>query len=282
MAINTKISETALMMASLRALSNYEPYEAVRTHDSYAEIFLPDDRKAALSTPGSREKIKKAVPKGLYEYLIARTKYFDEIFVHHLKNNFEQIVLLGAGFDSRPYRFEHLIKNTKIFEADATATQVHKLSILRKTRISIRHRNIIFVPINFETDDLIATLSQYGYDNSVKTLFLWEGVTFYLRSETVIGTLKTLRENSSAGSRICFDFQTMQTSSDLISTGLEDEVIKFAIEADKIASFVKDSGYSIVEHLTSMEMEKRFLTLQSGDLFGKIDSKMNFLLLEHD
>jgi O-methyltransferase involved in polyketide biosynthesis len=44
-------------------------------------------------------------PKGIYEYVIARTKYFDAVFIEALENSFDQIVIFGAGFDSRALRF---------------------------------------------------------------------------------------------------------------------------------------------------------------------------------
>jgi len=59
----------------------------------------------------------------MYEYLIARTAFFDDIVEQALRENIPQIVFLGAGYDSRPYRFKDLIKETSIFELDIHTTQ---------------------------------------------------------------------------------------------------------------------------------------------------------------
>jgi methyltransferase (TIGR00027 family) len=281
MSMNDKISETAITTASLRALSNYETDVTVQCHDEFAELFLPEDRQTALRTLNSREKIKEHIPKGMYEYVIARTKYFDGVFVDAIKDPIEQIVFLGAGYDSRSYRFNPLITTTKIFELDMKPTQDHKLACLRKNNIAVHH-NISFIPMNFETDDPIAMLCQYGYDKAKQTLFLWEGVTFYLSHDTVTRMLRRLKEHSGVGRRVCFDFQTVQCERELIQTGLQDEVIKFGIEAGKIVNFVNAHQYRVIEHITARDMERRFLTLQNGELFGRIMPLMNFLLIEHE
>ncbi|KNY27902.1 class I SAM-dependent methyltransferase [Pseudobacteroides cellulosolvens] len=276
---NVKPSETAMIMASLRALSNFEEEEAVRTNDMIAACFLPEDRKSVLEDKNERNKIKSMIPKGLYEYVISRTKYIDQVFINAFKNGIEQMVFLGAGYDSRPYRYNTLIGNTKIFEADTKATQEYKKHILIKNGIEIRE-NITYVGVDFEKDDLFKLLYENGYDAIKRTLFIWEGVTFYLSETTVVEMLKKIRENSIAGSQICFDFQTIAGKEDLISTGIKEEEIKFGIEAGKIDSFVAENGYATVEHINSSGMENKFLTLENGILFGSIAQIMNFLLIE--
>src|SRR5512133_1649614 len=134
----TKISETAVIVASLRALSNYEPDKKFNCNDHYAELFLHDKKRIPLQDSQVREMIRKAIPKGMYEYVIARTKYVDGVFLDALKQNIKQIVILGAGFDSRPYRFQELIDKTKIFEVDTEATQQYKLSLLTNKADSIK------------------------------------------------------------------------------------------------------------------------------------------------
>lgn len=280
MSIDNKFSETAIAIASLRALSYYETEKVRNSNDCFAEIFLPDEKQASLNNPELRGIIKKQIPKGMYEYVIARTKYFDKIYSDALNNNIEQIVLLGAGYDSRPYRFFNSIINTKIYELDAAPTQAYKLSCLKKNNIEI-HQNICYTPVNFETDDPISALCSCGYEKEKQTLFLWEGVTFYLSNDTVTRMLSLLKDNSSCGSQICFDFQTVHNDSDLIKTGLKDEEIKFGIKSGEITKFINEHTYQVIEHLTADEMEKRFLTLQNGECIGRIAPIMNFILIEH-
>ncbi|QTL97435.1 SAM-dependent methyltransferase [Iocasia frigidifontis] len=279
MKMEERASETAMITASLRALSNYEEEERIRSNDNIAECFLPEERKTVLKEKREREKIKAQIPKGLYEYVISRTKYIDRVLLDAVKNDTVQVVFLGAGYDSRAYRLNALLRNTKIFEVDAKPTQEYKISLLHKFGIEIS-KNIRYVAVNFEKDELFKKIYESGYDAQEKTLFIWEGVTFYLSERTVIKTMKKIRENTIIGSRVCFDFQTISSESDLINTGIKEEEIKFGIETDKIESFVSENGYAIVEHINSTDMEKEFLTLENGNLFGKIMPIMNFLLIE--
>jgi O-methyltransferase involved in polyketide biosynthesis len=59
----------------------------------------------------------------MYEYIIARTKYIDAAFIQALKQDFDQVVIFGAGLDSRELRFQDINQATKIFELDAPITQ---------------------------------------------------------------------------------------------------------------------------------------------------------------
>src|SRR5262245_24984621 len=44
--------------------------------------------------------------RGLYFLHQARTRHFDAILLDEIDRGLVQLVILGAGFDSRPYRFE--------------------------------------------------------------------------------------------------------------------------------------------------------------------------------
>jgi methyltransferase (TIGR00027 family) len=279
--IVNKTSETAMIMASLRALATYESDLNLRVQDNLAELFLPTDRKTSLNDENGRSTVKQAIPKGLYEYVIARTKYFDEVFTKALSDEIPQIVFLGAGYDSRPYRFREMLGETRIYEMDAVSTQTHKLEILRTNGIGIP-QNVNYVPINFETEDLVSTLLNAGVDPLQETLFLWEGVTFYLSFRAVVQILQSLKNNFKKYPRLCFDFQTVSANQELIDTGLKNETIKFGIKSGEIDEFVKDNGYHVVDYLDFENMEERYLLMVNGNKYGSIAPMMNFLLIESD
>lgn len=273
-----KISETAIIVASLRALSNYENDSCFQCLDPYAELFLPEERLIPLRDPKTRELIRKSIPKGMYEYVIARTRYFDFVFLEGLRSDFAQIVFLGAGFDSRPYRFSHLVNSIKIFEVDSAVTQEYKKSILKKNREL--NKNIKYISTDFEKADLFKKLIEQGFNKAERTLFLWEGVTFYLSEDVVYGMLKEIRLQSASGSRICFDFQTMKNKEELIKTGLKEESVKFGIEDGKIDEFVSRNQFKTIVHLDAKDIQERFMKDRDGKLFGEIAPIMNFILIE--
>src|SRR5208283_432495 len=173
-------SETAMHVTFLRALAAVDEREEIRGSDYLAEVFLPADRKKMLKKVTERVWLINNPPLIFtYGYIIARTVFFDQIVEQALRDNIPQIVFLGAGYDSRPYRFKDLIKETRLFEVDANSTQQSKMELLHKANISIPEQ-LTFVSVNFNTDDLKECLFKTGYDNNKKTLFICEGVTCYL------------------------------------------------------------------------------------------------------
>ncbi|MCJ7663833.1 MAG: SAM-dependent methyltransferase [Desulfobacterales bacterium] len=271
-------SQTAMGVAAARAVSAIDEREEIKGHDYLAEIFLSDDLKTSLKEPAMlKEKISRM--PGMYEYIIARTAYFDHIAEQALRENIPQIVFLGAGYDTRPYRFKDLIKDTRIFELDIHTTQQHKMKLLHQKNIPIPGQ-LTFVPINFNTETLEDVLFKAGYRKDQKNIFIWEGVTYYLSSKAVDDTLSFIKSTSSVGSTVCFDYSAfwpemlnaygVRKLMETMRTNYSGEAARFGIERGKIESFLSDRGYKIIDHLTAEDMEIKFLTLRDGSLAGKV------------
>ena len=121
-----KPSKTAFRAAWLRAWAYKDFQDQIWGPDFLAEYFLPFPVRLLIKNEKSREigktKSNESSP-GIYEYIIARTLFFDEAFSQALKESIPQIVFLGAGYDSRGIRFKHLNNNSQIIELDMAATQ---------------------------------------------------------------------------------------------------------------------------------------------------------------
>jgi methyltransferase (TIGR00027 family) len=275
-------SGTAMATAFMRALAAYDPRKEMRGKDDLAEIFLEERQKKPLKDPAARAWVmKNKVAPGAYEFMIARTAFFDRIVEQALKENIEQLVLLGAGYDSRPYRFGKLIQDTKIFELDAKPTQQRKKECLRQAEISISEQ-ISFVPVNFETDNLREVLTEAGFSQGKKTLFVWEGVTYYLSMEAVDNMLAFVRLNSPSGSSISFDYASLSDEA-LNEDGAKElrkhmrsrysnEPTKFGIQAGKIETFLEERSFEVIEHLTASEMNEKYLSIGGYSDIGKVPS----------
>jgi len=88
-------------------------------------------------------------------------------------------VLLGAGYDSRAYRFARLNRASRVFELDIAPTQNRKIKCLQAARVGIPSQ-VEFVPINFNQEPLSSVLEKAGYQNRDKTLFIWKGLATIL------------------------------------------------------------------------------------------------------
>ena len=178
--VEEKPSETALFAALRRALANKEFGNEEFGPDYLAEKFLPPHFRFFLKfkkiQANTKEKLNEFLP-GMNEYMIARTAYFDRLFAEALTEQRAQIVLLGAGYDTRAYRFANLNHGTKIFELDASPTQEQKRKYIQSARISVPE-HVEFVPINFNTQRVEDVLKEAGYQDDQKTLFIWEGVIY--------------------------------------------------------------------------------------------------------
>jgi methyltransferase (TIGR00027 family) len=262
--VESQPSETAIFVAFCRALAVNDEREELRGPDYLAEIFLTEDRKRPLIDRVSREYvINKLITPELYRYFIARTAYIDNIFEEALQENIPQIVLLGAGYDTRSYRFKKLIKETRIFEVDILPTQHRKREILQQSNIPVPE-GLTFVAVNFKSDVLADVLRAAGFDKNKKTLFIWEGVMYYLPAEAVDDTLNFVKLTP-VGSSICFDCMTEPRQS--VNAG---EPFQFWLAEGKIESFLSERGFRIIDLLTATDMERKYFTLCDGSSAGKV------------
>ena len=152
--VEQKPSDTARGVVSLRFLATLEEREEIRGRDYLAEVFVPEEWKATMRDTAKRQWfVTKFLTPGMYLGHIARTAWFDGLVEEALRGHIPQIVFLGAGYDSRPYRFAALIKDTRIFELDAPPTQEHKRSLLKQEGIPIPE-GLAFVPTDFTHNSL--------------------------------------------------------------------------------------------------------------------------------
>jgi methyltransferase (TIGR00027 family) len=266
-------SETAMTTAFCRALAYKEDRKEIQGSDNLAELFLTEEAKKLLKDGSSRKwAIQNLVTSPLYGYLLSRTAYFDQIFKRHLGENIPQIVFLGAGYDTRAYRFRELIQSTRIFELDIHSTQKRKLTLLKESNVTIPAQ-VSHVSIDFKADQIKDVLLKCGYSATAQTLFIWEGVTYYLPETAIKSTLGFVKSHSPKGSALCFDYATEKLGS---FNAAEPFQSWFGKGKDNVESFVAPFGLRAVEHIDSKEMERRFLTMKDGSVAEKALSQFCF------
>ena len=285
-------SETAIFAALYRAIANKESKNERFGSDYLAEYFLPSHFKFFIKFKRIRVNVKNKDNKltpGMYGYMLARTAFFDNVFIDALNKNIPQIVLLGAGYDTRAYRYAKLNNTTKIIELDIATTQNRKMKCLKKAQIEIP-KHATLVPINFNKELLKDVLEKAGYENNEKTLFIWEGVSYYLEPESVDATLEFVNNSSHNESVIAFDYaisiseeniDNYYGAKEFAQTWMKHrsgEPFKFAIDEGKIESFLEQRGLKIVNHLDNREIEKTFLLNENGSLIGQINGSFRFVL----
>jgi methyltransferase (TIGR00027 family) len=211
-----KSSQTAQFVCLMRAMANICP-ELTEFSDPLAKYFLTWMWSFWLFLTRLLMKLfpnrSSSFPNWLQRFGIHmqfRTVVIDKALKDALP--FEQLVILGAGLDSRAWRMKTELKNVQIYEVDFPSTQEWKREKVKEMIRSERsfsdeeEKRIHFVPVDFTKDKLEDCLEKHGYSRQKKTFWIWEGVTMYLEEENVKRTLKLISELSSGGGTIALTY----------------------------------------------------------------------------
>jgi methyltransferase (TIGR00027 family) len=199
---------TAEAVCALRAMGALEQDPAVRCPDRMAAGFLGGFNVTTLAKyratrPLMLRVAKRRIP-GAYTYEIGRTKFIDEVVLGAVSGGLDELILLGAGLDSRPYRLASDLKGVRVMEVDHPASQASKRKRIRRM-LGREPDHVTYVPIDFNRDDLDSTLAAAGHDRAARTLFVWSGVSLYLPEEAVAEVLTWVGEHRDPPASIVFD-----------------------------------------------------------------------------
>jgi methyltransferase (TIGR00027 family) len=205
-----KASQTAQYIAFCRALETQEQPARRLFDDPYAFALLSDSYRmfARLAHLPILGKLVYAILDLGWPYTrssgVVRTRAIDDLVRDAIRSGARQLVLLGAGFDSRGCRLEEAGKIT-VFEVDHPATQQVKKERL-KTCMDRLPANIRYVTVDFERDNLEAKLAESGYDPATPAIAVWEGVISYLTESAVQGTFAVLSRLLAPSSFLIFTY----------------------------------------------------------------------------
>ena len=201
-----RVSNTALGAATCRLIEQYQP-EATRLFDdpvvqgmlSQPVPFLM--RLAAMRNFTVQQT--DGVLAGLYGEQICRTCYIDDAVVAALSQGINQLVILGAGYDTRAYRLLHL-GDAAIFEVDLPKVQDDKKQKIQKF-LGRLPEHMTYLPIDFDAQRLGDVFAGTAFDHSRPAVFVWEAVTQYISEEAVRQTLD-FAGKSAPGSLLAFTY----------------------------------------------------------------------------
>jgi methyltransferase (TIGR00027 family) len=136
--------------------------------------------------------------------ILCRTRYIDDLLKRSLEEGLDQVVILGAGFDTRAHRIPGM-DQVQVFEIDLPGTRKLKENRLESVLGAVP-KNVTLIGMDFDQQDLGDILADAGFQKGKRTLFIWEGVTQYLTAEAVSNTLEFVSDVSGAGSAIVFTY----------------------------------------------------------------------------
>lgn len=271
--------QSAQTVAALRAAVMHETSLAVACKDPLAKHFINLRERlltGLLPQPLLRWVLERAAP-GSYGFAIARTRCFDDALLSEAAGGVEQIVILGAGYDSRVLRFARELKNARVFEVDHPGTQARKMEILLHSVPSIP-ANVQYVRVDFNCDSLETELNKKGFSRTRRTLFLWEGVSYYLPKPVVAGILR-FAASCGSGSSIIFDYalrkfvegDTGTYGGEHVSRWLRKigEPFVFGLNPHETPHFLSACGLRPIFDLGPEDAEARYLTRKDGRILRR-------------
>ncbi len=184
----------ALWSAGAKAFEFTLPENERAVYDPYALYY---SGKEGMKMVAMMNHVNPAIRKAI----ALRARFMDDYSKACLEKGIQQVVLLGAGYDSRFLRlsgFNHI----PIFELDLPSTQTVK-KMMTKKLLGHLPSNVTYVPINFATESVVEKLTKYRFNRRLRTLFIWEGVTLFLNHDIIAHTLGNLFE---LGNNNCLTF----------------------------------------------------------------------------
>lgn len=289
-------SRTSIMVAAGRAFGALEPDPAARNPDFLAARLLTAQELDQIEEHPIAAALRKDPAAGyetnrhiidvaiLANLMTMRTRYIDEQLARAVADGATQIVILGAGFDTRGYRLKEIFAAHAVdpgtmpvvYEVDAPATQRHKRQRVAELFDPVPG-HLRFVPVDFNRQDLATELARAGYDSGRLAFFICEGVSMYVPENNMKQTLISIASNAAPGSRVVVEYvsatlvRLMQQYEDLPAskfTSKWGEPWVFGIADGRETAFFQECGFSVDElfSLMSPAAQKRYLTRSDGTL----------------
>lgn len=258
---------TARGVALVRALEMTRSEPERVSSDPYASRFVNPLTVQFMRAVGALGINRLTGIEGLMNFAMAREQYILDVMRRELSAGTEQIVILGAGFDTRTYRLPEAA-GIPIFEVDHPVTQAAKREALHGV-VDPMPANVRFVGVDFDVDELGARLRAAGYSENRRTLFVWQGVIVYLTREGADRTLDFISRKSAPGSAVVFDSMDSTALEGAGATGLRffttamGEKVTFGIGLDEIVGYLESRGFRDVEIFDHDAMQRTYLGKRS-------------------
>ena len=162
----------------------------------------------------AESRFKHRYSRYLRAFLVARSRLAEDALGEAVARGVRQYVVLGAGLDTFAYRNPHAATGLRVFEVDHPATQEWKRRLISQAHLK-PPGSLIYVPVNFESEQLAERLVANGFRADEPAFFSWLGVTMYLSQEAIQETLRFVVQ-APISSAIVFDYVTAPPRWDLL------------------------------------------------------------------
>lgn len=245
------VTGTAFIVAEFRARENQEPHPLYV--DRIVPIFLDERTRAAA------DRISAGFPAAEMNVRL-RTRYLDDGLDERLADGCRQVVILGAGLDTRAARKR--VPGVAYFEIDDPSTVAFKRNRLAERGVEAP---TTFIAGNYVTSGVLPLLEANGFDRDLPSFFIWEGNTMYL---TETATLKVLRDLKARVPRFAIAFDYMDKAVVAKTTGeagtttfverFADMGAPWHYGIDDLAGVAAETGLTVSDAVTVGDLHRKF------------------------
>ena len=252
-----------------RALEHLKPAEERVIDDPWAHLFLSAaSRRALAAWSGSLtgRVLRRLGPTGT-TYVPLRHRFIDDHLIAALEAGATQVVLLGAGYDMRAYRFADVLDGRPVYEVDLAAISRSKAATIAQNQGDLPATNVVRVEIDFESQSLADVLPAAGFTVGEPTFFVWEGVPMYLTRAAVKATLDAVHGLSGDGTQIAHDMWHLVDDPGPLGTmrrnapsalSLIGEPVTFGVHPEEFDHFLGRHGFHIIDLALASELRDRY------------------------
>lgn len=205
---------------------------------------------------------------GIVNFIDVRTQWFDAAVKRAIADGITQVVIIAAGYDTRAYRLGQ--EGVKFYEVDLPHASEKKQELVREHMPADKYTWPEFVGADLSKVSLMQALAKTSWDSTRRTMFIMEGLIYYLPPEAFKASLTSISETAVAGSRLFFDFLHLDAlSGEIWNPGLETLLVSVWNKGEmmysgidhrpqSIKKVLKKFGFRLYETLDAKQITARF------------------------
>jgi methyltransferase (TIGR00027 family) len=257
----SSVGATATMVAAQRALANREgliddPFAEPLVRAVGVDFFTRAlDGEIQLDEVDPEFNMRRAA-----EGMTVRTRWFDKLFTDAAAVGVRQAVILAAGLDARAYRLDWPA-GTTVYELDQPEVIEFKTATLAYAQPKADRRTIA---IDLRNDWPKALLDN-GFDTSIPTAWIAEGLLIYLPPEAQDLLFDRIDELSAVGSRVATEhIPDVTMFSDERSQRITDRLKKYGHDIEMKDLIYHGERSHVIDYLTGHGWEVTAQTMREA------------------
>lgn len=261
-------STTSTWDSAIRALYTQAPPAYALVDDAAALPLLPLKWGAALRVLGAvplgvraAHRVLGLVSRGLSYDVALRTAAIDDVVRRATEAGIEQLVLLGAGLDTRAWRMPEL-ERCMVYELDYPSTQAYKRP--RIEALAPLSCGVQFCPIDFERQAIGRALDAAGFQRSERSVWVSESVTPFLSRPAVDAMIDAMAAGAAPGSVLALTYVPPHYARRVVRGVTEklaaavDEPVKTTLDSAELASSLGRHGFTVESDDSAPDWARRY------------------------